>query len=121
MKTLLTFTLLVFTSIGFAQYPKMKATSDRIKTKAHELTTAYSKQLVLTGEQIPLFEETVEDYLVKAEEISETMDGKAELDALLELSVNETLRMNDILTQPQYRLYKKIKLILQPLKIVEEK
>lgn len=121
MKTLLTVTFLLMTSFGYAQYPKMEATSDRIKTKAHELTTEYNKQLVLTGEQIPLFEETVEDYLVKAETISNTLDGKAELDALLELSVKETLRMNDILTQPQYRLYKKIKLKLQPLKTIDEK
>lgn len=110
----------LMTIASFAQYPETSATSDQIKTKAEKLTTEYSKQLALTGVQIPLFREVVEEYLEKSEKVIEELEGRQELDILVELQARETLRMNDILTQPQYRLYKQLKTKIQPLKVIEK-
>lgn len=46
-------------------------------------------------------------------------EGREELNALVEMQANESLAMNDILTLYQYRLYKKLKPEIQPLKMVE--
>lgn len=108
------------TTASFAQYPNTSVPSDQIKTKAENLTTKYSQQLALTGIQIPLFREVVEEYIVKSEKVIEEFEGRQELDILVELQARETLRMNDILTQPQYRLYKRLKWKLQPLKVIEK-
>jgi hypothetical protein len=54
-----------------------------------------------------------------AEKIKDENEGRAELDALVEMQARESLAMNDILTRLQYRLYKKLKSEIQPLKIVE--
>jgi hypothetical protein len=120
MKSILILLLFVTTTFCYAQYPKTSATSDRVEAMANILTDSYNKQLVLTGVQIPLFKGVVEKYINKSEEVIEKLDGREELDALVELQAKETLEMNDILTQPQYRLYKKIKYDLQPLKVIEE-
>lgn len=120
MKSIVTILLVLTTSFCFAQFPKTTTTSDRIEAMANELTESYNKQLVLTGVQIPLFKKVVEEYMIKSEKVMEQLDGREELDALVELQARETLEMNDILTQPQYRLYKKVKYELQPLKIVGE-
>jgi len=119
MKTLITLFTFFITSYTFAQYPQ--ATSDNGNTtyQAEQLTDKYNRQLALTGIQIPLFKEVVEKYILLANEAKDQYEGKEELDMLLELQARETLQMNDILTQPQYRLYKKLKYDYQPLKIVE--
>lgn len=120
MKYTFTFILLITTTFAFAQFPKTTATSDRVEALANNLTDAYNKEIVLTGIQVPLFKSVVEKYIIKSEEVIEKMDGRAELDALVQLQAQETLEMNDILTQPQYRIYKKVKYDLQPLKMVDE-
>ncbi len=109
----------LFTVLTYAQYPT-SATSNEIKVKAENLTTEYSKYLALTGVQIPLFKGVVEEYMKKSEKAIEELEGRQELDILVELQARETLRMNDILTQPQYRLYKQLKTKLQPIKVIEK-
>lgn len=109
----------LFTISTYAQYPQTIPTSNQIKVKAENLTTEYSKQLALTGIQIPLFREVVEEYMTKSEKVIEEMEGRAELNMLVELQARETLRMNDILTQMQYRLYKQVKANIQPLKVID--
>lgn len=119
MKTIV-FTILI-TSISFfsyAQYPTAVA-SDSIRTEAEQLTHKYSDQLALTGIQIPLFKNVVEEYMLKSKKTIVFMEGRKELDALVEFQARETLEMNDILTQIQYRLYKQLKYDYQPLKVIK--
>lgn len=119
MKTLITILTFLMASYTFAQYPQVASDNGNTKYQAEQLTGKYNSQLALTGIQIPLFKEVVEKYIILANEAKEQYDGKQELEVLLELQARETLQMNDILTQPQYRLYKKLKFDYQPLKTVE--
>ena len=118
-KTTLTLVFILFTSLMFAQYPKTTSVSDRVESNAEQLTTKYSNELALNGVQIPLFREVVKDYLLKSETIKDKFEGREQLDKLVELQAEETLKMQDILTQPQYRLYKKLKVTMQPLKVLK--
>lgn len=118
MKTIVIILIALMSFTSYAQYPT-PVTSNEIKTEAEQLTHKYSAQLALTGVQIPLFKNVVEEYLLKAEKTIEAFEGRKELDALVELQARETLEMNDILTQPQYRLYKKLKYDYQPLKVIK--
>lgn len=120
MKTFITVLFISLSTLTFAQYPKTTPTSNKIEVEASQLTEKYNRQLALTGIQIPLFKKVVEEYMTKSDKVIEEMDGREELNALVELQARETLEMNDILTQIQYRLYKKIKYDLQPLKKVGE-
>ncbi|MBA6154472.1 hypothetical protein [Gelidibacter maritimus] len=119
MKTLLTLLFVVATNFVLAQYPKASVTDINVKERADNITAQYNEHLGLTGVQIPLFKNKVAHYLVLADEIKRDHDGREELDALVEMQANETLAMNDILTLYQYRLYKKIKPEIQPLKMIE--
>lgn len=120
MKYILTLLLLITTSLSFAQYPQTGTTSDRVEAMARNLTDSYNEELMLNGVQIPLFKEVVEKYIIESEETMERLDGRAELDALVQLQAKESLEMSEILTQPQYRLYKEVKYKLQPLKTVDD-
>ncbi|MCK7589198.1 hypothetical protein M0G43_01290 [Subsaxibacter sp. CAU 1640] len=121
IKILFTFTLLFTFSVAHAQFPKTESDRGNVAYQADQLTERYNSQLALTGVQLPLFKEVVEKYIKLADDAKARLDGKAELDALVELQARETLQMNDILTQPQYRLYKKLKYDYQPLKVVDPK
>jgi hypothetical protein len=121
MKTLIIILFISISNLTYAQFPQTSASSDRIEAEASNLTDAYNKQLALTGVQLPLFKGVVEEYMKKSDKVIEQLDGREELNALVELQARETLEMNDILTQLQYRLYKKIKYELQPLKTVDKK
>jgi hypothetical protein len=120
MKLLISLLFVITSTFCYAQFPQTSATSNRIEAEASNLTDKYNKQLALTGVQLPLFKGVVEEYMKKSDKVIEQLDGREELNALVELQARETLEMNDILTQPQYRLYKKIKYELQPLKTVGE-
>lgn len=121
MKYFVAFILILTTTFTFAQFPQTGTTSDRVEAMANILTDSYNKELVLSGVQIPLFKEVVEKYIIMSEDVIEKMDGREELDALVELQARETLEMNDILTQIQYRMYKKVKYNLQPVKTIDPK
>ncbi|WP_146608920.1 hypothetical protein [Gelidibacter algens] len=118
MKTILTSILLLFSTTIFAQIPDAMNSSS-LKTEADRITDEYDQHLGLTGIQYPLFKNKVADYLRLAEKIKDENEGRAELDALVEMQARESLAMNDILTRLQYRLYKKLKSEIQPLKIVK--
>jgi|UniRef100_UPI004049D7F1 hypothetical protein len=118
MKTLITILALFTASLSYAQYPPVTPDSGTTTYQAEQLTDKYNRQLALTGIQIPLFKEVVKKYIKLANEAKDQYEGKQELDMLLELQARETLQMNDILTQPQYRLYKELKPDYQPLKVV---
>ena len=120
MKTLITLLFLSVATFGYAQLPDTTPSSDRIEAKADDLIAEYNSQLALTSVQLPLFRNVVEDYLQKSEAAKQRYTGREQLDALLELQIDETLKMGNILTSPQYDVYKKIKLKLQPLKTVKQ-
>ena len=121
LKRLFTLIILFTVSLSYAQFPKTESDRGNIDYQADQLTEQYNRQLALTGVQIPLFKEVVEKYIKLSNDAKNRLDGVAELDALVELQAKETLEMNDILTQPQYRLYKKLKYDLQPLKVIDPK
>lgn len=119
MKTLITSILLIFSTSVFAQFAEVSVSDPNIKLEADKITSEYNEQLALTGVQIPLFKNKVAHYLVISENIKQQKEGRAELDALVEMQAEESLAMNDILTLLQYRLYQKLKNEIQPLKMVE--
>ena len=118
MKYLISFLICMIVGIGHAQVPT-QATAPSIENEADRLVEIYNENLVLTDVQLPLFRNKLEDYLKLAEEARKNLDGKEELDALVEIQTNETLQMKNILTQNQLKLYKKIKPKVQPLKVVD--
>lgn len=118
MKTIVTILIALMSFTSYAQYPSTTTSTD-IKKAADQLTNKYSAQLALTGVQIPLFKNVVEEYMLKAEKTIDAFEGRKELDVLVELQARETLEMNDILTRLQYQLYKKLKYDYQPLKVIK--
>jgi len=119
MKTLITFIFIGMISFSFAQYPDTTYEDKKERKQAKEIVNAYDKQLALDAAQFPIFLDKVEDYLILRKKAKATLEGKEELDALTELMVKETFEMQDLLTRPQYQLYKKIRQDIQPLKTVK--
>ncbi|TXE05660.1 hypothetical protein ES711_15265 [Gelidibacter salicanalis] len=118
MKTLITILVLFVSTNIFSQIPD-GVDPIRIKHEADRITNAYDKHLGLTSIQFPLFKNKVADYLQLSEKIKEKNEGRAELDALVEMQANESLAMGDILTRLQYKKYKRVKREIQPLKTVD--
>lgn len=119
MKAIVTGILILFSTTLFAQFAEATVTDPQIKLRAEKITKLYSEHLALNGLQIPLFKNKIAHYLVLEEDIKSKKEGRAQLDALVEMRAQESLSMNDILTQQQYRLYKKINFEVQPLKVIE--
>jgi len=70
VKKLITVLLLFLSGFSFAQNPiTQNIDNDRFENKAKELTEKYSKQLVLTGKQIHLFESKIEGFLINENKI----------------------------------------------------
>ena len=120
MKKIPLLLLLMFTIPTIAQDPYLQKSSDVLEAEAKKITDAYNMELVMTTQQQILFKNKVEEFLIRAEEINAQLSGREKLDNLYNLQINETAEMGDILTQPQYRLYKKLKPKIQPLATVEE-
>lgn len=118
MKRLITTLFLTFTLFAQAQYPDTTPGDKEIREKAKKLTYIYDQKLGLDSDQILIFQDKVEDYLVLSERAQEQFEGREELDVLTELMVKETLEMQDILTRPQYIEYRKIRQSIQPIKEV---
>jgi hypothetical protein len=118
MKKLITLIFLCAISFSYAQYPDTTYEDKEEREHAKKIVAAYDKELGLDGAQYPIFLDKVEDYIVLRKKAKATLKGQEELDALTELMVKETLEMQDLLTRPQYILYKKIRQEIQPIKIV---
>ena len=121
MKYILNILIGLFATIAFAQYPDTVYGTEKTRIMAEEITSAYDAQLGLTGTQLPIFQNKIEDYLELSQKVKETYEGRAELDALTKLAVKESLDMQDILTRIQYNRYKQIRQEIQPIKVVETK
>lgn len=119
MKTTLYVFLLFFTTHLFAQDPMLQKPDMSLDEKAKALTVEYNKHLGLNGEQIGLFDIKVEEFLIRREKIENTLQGKEKLRALYALQEQETVEMQNILTQPQLDVYKKVRTDIQPLDVVK--
>lgn len=119
MKKICTLLIMFFTISTFAQYPDMVYSNRETRKMAQELTSVYGAELGLTGRQLPIFQNKIEDYLELSQRAKATYNGRAELDALTQLAVAEALEMKDILTRIQYNVYKKIRQDIQPIKVIE--
>jgi hypothetical protein len=116
----LLFLLLSLTFNHAQQYPPITDGSLKIEAKADSIADAYDRELSMTAKQKALFKLKVEDYLIRRQKIESKYEGRKELTALVELQVQETLDMNDILTRIQMKVYKRIKPEIQPLKMVKQ-
>ena len=113
---LLPLLLTLFLGINvFAQDPMLQKNNQALDEQAKELTQTYSKELALNGEQIGMFENKVEEFLIRSEKIKKEFQGRKMFEMLYTLQARETAEMDNILTRPQLELYKQIKPRIQPL------
>jgi hypothetical protein len=90
-----------------------------VEKEAKVITNKYLPELGMTGQQVLLFQQKVAEFLIRKNKIETELNGKEKLNALYKLQVEETGEMNDILTQPQMEVYKKVKPKFQPLEKIE--
>tara|TARA_R110002012_G_scaffold317927_2_gene535240 strand:- start:52 stop:414 length:363 start_codon:yes stop_codon:yes gene_type:complete len=120
MKNLfLIFLTICAVNFGLAQDPIYQNGNDSFEKEAYKLAKEYNKELVLSGKQFNLFQKKIEEFMIRREKIEADFSGKEKLDKLYKLQTQETGEMRNILTQPQFRLYKEIKTKHQPLDTVE--
>ncbi|MGB3342381.1 MAG: hypothetical protein WBA61_00580 [Aequorivita sp.] len=111
----------LFTGIqGFSQDVFFQKPTPEAKERAIELTNEYNKELALDGDQILLFQQKVEEFLLRRDKIESEYSGKARLYMLVKLQDEENAEMHNILTRPQLELYKKIHPLIQPIGTVNE-
>tara|TARA_B100001750_G_scaffold244783_1_gene262922 strand:- start:1410 stop:1781 length:372 start_codon:yes stop_codon:yes gene_type:complete len=109
-----------FSFTTFAQVQHYEVKPKHIEKAADSLTQIYSAKLGMTPKQDLLFKSSIEDYLLLREEVSKKMDGKAKLDELARVYVEESGTMSEILTKYQFELYEKIKPGIQPIETVKK-
>ncbi|MEH6405913.1 MAG: hypothetical protein V7767_01400 [Leeuwenhoekiella sp.] len=88
--------------------------------KADSIATIYNEKLALTGKQDLLIKTKIGEFLMRRMSVEKDYSGKAKLDALYNLSEEESAEMRDIFTQEQYDVYKRIKPSIQPLETVKQ-
>ncbi len=120
MKKILLVLLLLITTGMFAQDPMLQKDNEEMEARAEWLTQQYNEELALTPKQQLLFQKKVEEFLIRAESIRMKTEGKNEMDALAELQIQEITEMNNVLTQPQMDVYKKLRPVMQPIGEVSE-
>lgn len=120
MKKILLVLLLLITTGMFAQDPMLQKDNEEMEARAEWLTQQYNEELALTPKQQLLFQKKVEEFLIRAESIRMKTKGKNEMDALAELQIQEITEMNNVLTQPQMDIYKKLRPVMQPIGEVSE-
>ena len=115
MRTVLFILGIVFTLQLSAQDPIMQKDNKALESIATKITKTYDDQLGLDGKQFTLFEKKVEEYLIREEKIHNEFKGKTKLNMLYKLRKAETMGMRNVLTKPQFDLYKRLKPQIQPL------
>lgn len=120
MKKVLFLLMLSLGVSAYAQDPFLQKSDPEAQEQAIQITDQYNKQLALTGEQTLLFQQKVEEFLIRRNEIENQVEGREKLDLLRKLQNEETAEMQDILTRPQLLVYKKIKSNIQPLEVVNK-
>ena len=119
MKPLAIIFTLLFTFQITAQDPILQKENKALESVATTITRAYDDQLELDAKQYVLFEGKVEEFLIREEKIHKEFKRKNRLDQLYKLRKAESLEMRNILTQPQFDLYVRIKPQIQPLAKIE--
>lgn len=115
MKSILILLSLLFAYQLSGQDPLLQETDSALEGAATKITQEYNDQLALDAKQYILFEQKVEEFLIREETIQENFKGEDKLDKLYKLRKAESLEMRNILTKPQFDLYKRIKQQIQPL------
>lgn len=119
MKTLIFIFAVAFTLQLSAQDPIMQKDSESLETIATTITKEYDDRLGLDGKQFTLFQKKVEEFLIREEKLHQSYVGKEKLDMIYKLRKAETMEMRNILTQPQFDLYRRIKSQIQPIAITD--
>ncbi len=113
--------LILFISISaFSQDPFLQKSNLEAKEEAVKITNSYIPELALTGKQQLLFQQKVEEFLIRSYKIEEEFEGKEKLNMLYQLQQQETDEMKDIITRPQWKVYKQVKPKIQPLETVKK-
>ncbi len=120
MKNLVRVLFLFISFTAFSQDPFLQNSNEMAEQEAKEITNKYIPELGLTGEQTLLFQQKVEEFLIRRNKIEAEYSGKEKLNFLFQLQLEETAEMGDILTRPQLQVYKKVKPQFQPLDKVEK-
>ncbi len=120
MKKILGLLVLFISFTSFSQDPYLQESSVKAKEQAIEITNEYTPELGLSGEQQLLFQQKVEEFLIRRYKIENEISGREKLELLYQLQQEETAEMNDILTRPQLLVYKEVKPRIQPLEIVQK-
>ncbi|MBV7268110.1 hypothetical protein [Winogradskyella luteola] len=121
MKTLILALALLFTIQLSGQDPIMQKDHDALENVATKITKAYDDQIGLDGSQFVPFQKIVEEYLIREETIHKNFKGRQKLDLLYNLRKAESMEIRNVLTQPQFNLYKTIKPQIQPLAKINSK
>lgn len=122
MKNLFSILALFISITAFSQDPFLQKSNPEAKKEAVKLTDRYNQELALSGDQILLFQQKVEEFLIRRQEIEAAgFAGKTKLDQLYKNQQEETADMQDILTHQQLQVYKQVKPNIQPLEIVKQK
>ena len=108
--------ILLFAGIQvFSQESFFEESTPETKEQAIKLTDEYNKELALDTEQIVSFQQKVEEFLLRRNEIDQEFSGKARLYNLVKLQEEQYTEMHNILTQSQLEAYKKYYSIIQPI------
>ncbi|MHA7843000.1 MAG: hypothetical protein ACX93I_06745 [Winogradskyella sp.] len=119
MRTLITICFISLSIIGFSQDPVMQKNNESLETIATSITDKYDDKLALDAKQFMLFQKKVEEFLIREEKIHTNYKGEEKLDRLYKLRKAESLEIRNILTKPQFTLYKRMKPQIQPLAVVD--
>lgn len=104
----------------FSQDVFFQESTPEVKERAIKFTDEYNKELALDGDQILLFQQKVEEFLIRRDKIDKEFSGKARLYMLVKLQDQENAEMHNVLTRPQLEVYKKIHPLIQPIGRVKE-
>ncbi|APY07096.1 hypothetical protein BWZ20_01715 [Winogradskyella sp. J14-2] len=121
MRILIILCFTAFSILGFSQDPILQKNNESLETIATSITDKYDDELALDAKQFILFQRKVEEFLIREEKIHATYEGEEKLDRLYKLRKAESLEMRNILTKPQFSLYKQLKPQLQPIAVLDSK
>ena len=114
MKQLVITLFFISTIFSYGQNTVYHDSDPNAEKKAKELAYTYDKQLGLTEKQLLSMEQKIEEFMIKEMKIRESkMSVENKIIALKQNWANESADMTDILTQPQFDLYKKLKVDYQ--------
>lgn len=120
MKKILALLILLIGFTAFSQDPFLQKSNPTAREQAIEITNKYISELALTGEQQTLFQQKVEEFLIRRYKIEAEFSETEKLNLLYQLQQEETEEMNDILTRPQLKVYKQVKPEIQPLEKIQK-